>query len=443
MDASVATDATVQPAARVAGRVRCPGDKSISHRYAILAALADGRSVIEGYAPGADCLATLECLASAGVVITRRGPRAPSAHTRAADQVIEIDGRGLGGLAAPRAPLDARNSGTTLRLLAGVLAAHPFESTLTGDASLRSRPMRRLTEPLTAMGAHLDADHDRPPLRIAGAALQGIDWTPSVPSAQIKSALLLAGLHATGRTSVREAAATRDHTEQALAAMGVEVERAAGRVAVSGGQRPRALTARVPGDVSSAAVWIAAAVALPGSDLDIADVGLNPTRTGILDVLRRAGADLAVTIERHEAGEPIGRVRVRFRGLHPLVIAPNDVPGVIDELPVLAAMATHPGGAITVTGAGELRVKETDRITALVAGLRALGADARELSDGFQVQGRDPISGGTVNAAGDHRLVMAFTLAALGAVGPSVILGADAVTVSYPGFFDVLTGLRA
>ena len=435
MDAPVAAAVTVSPAARVQGRLRCPGDKSISHRYAMLAALADGHSIIERFAPGADCAATLDCLEALGVTVARHGERG-------LDAIIDIEGRGVGGLNAPAAPLDAGNSGTTLRLMAGILAAHPFDATLTGDASLRRRPMRRVIDPLTAMGARIAAVDDRPPLTITGGALHGITWTPPVPSAQIKSAVLLAGLGADGRTAVREPVGTRDHTERALAAFGVQVERVADWIALRGAQRLRGCRVQVPGDLSSAAVWIAAAAALPDSEIEIADVSLNPSRSHVLDILRRAGASVEATTEREAASESIGRIRVRHDGLHPLIIDPAEVPSLIDELPVLAALATHPGGGIRVTGASELRVKESDRITALVAGLRALGADARELPDGFEVQGATRLAGGTADAAGDHRLVLAFAVASLGASRPCVILGADVVSVSYPGFFDTLDSLR-
>lgn len=429
---------TVGPAARVEGRLRVPGDKSISHRFAILAALADGRSIIDRYAPGADCQATLDCLARLGVELTRP-PRA-AARAGAAGRV-EIVGRGLRGLARPAEPLDAQNSGTTMRLLAGVLAAHPFDSVIDGDASLRRRPMRRVIEPLTQMGATIAADRGHPPLRITGGDLRGIEYQPAIPSAQVKSAVLLAGLQASGTTTVREPSQTRDHTERALPVFGVAVDRHGGGVTVRGGGRLTAAILVVPGDLSSAAFWAAAAAALPGSWIEIADVGLNPTRLAFLDVLRRAGAEVEAVPEHTAAGEPHGSLRVRHVDLAPLTITPDEVPGLIDELPVLAALGTF-GGGIEVTGAAELRAKESDRISRLVTGLAGLGADVDELPDGFRVRPTQQLRGGTADAAGDHRLAMAFAIAALGGVGPTVITGADAVDVSYPGFFDVLDSIR-
>jgi 3-phosphoshikimate 1-carboxyvinyltransferase len=425
----------VRPARRIAGRVRVPGDKSISHRYALFAALAEGRSVVHGYAPGADCAATLACLAALGVAIERL-PAAPGADGPS----LAIIGCGLRGLHAPAAPLDARNSGTTLRLLSGILAAHPFTATITGDDSLRKRPMRRVIEPLSRMGARIVADNDRAPLTITGGALQSIDYTPPVPSAQVKSATLLAGLQTEGTTTVRESVATRDHTEHGLRAFGAEVRSFPGGVSLEGNQRLRAIEATVPGDLSSATFWAVAAASLPGSDVELPDVGLNATRTALFDLLANAGAQVSRESARVEHGESRGTVRVRAGSLRPLVIGPGDVPALIDELPALAAMATH-GGDLHVTGASELRVKESDRISALVAGLRALGGDIDEFPDGFHVRGHRRLTGGTAHAAGDHRLAMAFAIAALGAEQPSLITGADAVSVSYPAFFDTLAAL--
>lgn len=433
---SLETAELVAPARRVRGLVRPPGDKSISHRYALLAALAKGRSRFTWFAPGADATATLACLRSLGLDVRDRDGGPGEGRT------VDIDGRGLRGFDCPAVTLDALNSGTTMRLLTGVLAAHPFATTITGDASLRRRPMRRVIEPLSRMGARIDSADGRPPLTITGALLGAIDYALPVPSAQIKGAVLLAGLQARGRTIVRASGPTRDHTERALEAFGARVEVTACATAIEGDRPLRAVAARVPGDISSAAFWAVAAAALPGSDLEIADVGLNPTRTAILDVLRRAGARVETTIDRDEAGEPVGRVRVRHHEIRPLVIEPAEVPGLIDELPVLAALATH-GGEITVTGAAELRVKESDRISALVAGLRALGADASEFADGFHVRAAGPLAGGTADAAGDHRLAMAFAIAALGAARPCAVAGAAAVGVSYPGFFAVLRDLTA
>lgn len=423
----------VSPVRAVGGVLRVPGDKSISHRYALLSAIADGQSTVTNYAPGADCASTLGCVHALGAIVSRTSP------SRETDPpTVVIQGRGVRGLIAPANALDCGNSGSTMRMLSGVLAAHPFGATLIGDASLTRRPMRRIIAPLTRMGATFEAaEGDRPPLVIRGADLMGITFEQEVPSAQVKSAVLLAGLQARGETRVVEPASTRDHTERALAAFGASIDVRGRAITLAGGQRLTGTNLRVPGDISSAAFFAIAAAALAGSDVTIADVGLNPTRAALLDVLRRAGADVEQTIEDEWNGEPVGRLRVRHRGLTDVVIAPHEVPEIIDELPVLGALGTF-GGSITVSGAGELRVKESDRIAELVAGLRAMGADADERPDGFQIRATRPLRGGTVNAHGDHRLAMAFAIAALGATGPTLIQGADVVAVSYPTFFEDL-----
>jgi 3-phosphoshikimate 1-carboxyvinyltransferase len=418
--------------AHVGGRLRVPGDKSISHRYAMLAAIADGTSVLTGFAPGADCAATLGCLEALGTRVTRAG------------STITIEGRGLGGLRAAAGPIDAANSGTSMRLLAGLLAGHPFKTVIVGDASLSRRPMRRVIEPLTRMGAAIGAEEGRPPLTIDGAALHGIAHVPEVPSAQVKSAVLLAGLHARGTTTVVERVPTRDHTERALDAFGVTVVVDAAGVSVDGGQRLRAIDAPVPGDISSAVFWLVLAAGTPGSDLVIDGVGLNPSRASVLDVLRRAGAEIEILPPRRSLGEvgakgePIGAIRIRYGDPRPFEIAPGEVPGLIDEIPGLAALAAiHPGGRMTVRGAGELRVKESDRIAMLARGFGNLGIEVDEYEDGFTIHGGPP-AGGDADAAGDHRLAMAFAIAGSRARGAVHITGADAVAVSYPEFFDEL-----
>jgi 3-phosphoshikimate 1-carboxyvinyltransferase len=426
----------VQPTPRVRGRVRPPGDKSISHRYALFAAIADGVSSIAGYSTGADCASTLACLRALGVAIQQSGRDAAGLR-------LQITGAGLGGLLAPSGVLDAGNSGSTLRMLSGILAAHPFTSELTGDDSLRRRPMRRIIVPLERMGARIASQDGRPPLTIQGSAtLHAIDFQTEVPSAQVKTAVLLAGLHTDGVTRVREDTQTRDHTERGLEAFGVEVRREGLAVAVRGGQRLRAASLTVPGDISSAAFWMAAASSLPGSEIVIDDVGLNPTRTGMIDILRRMGAEVTVDAGDAIAAEPVGRIVVRHSQLKATEIVPAEVPGVIDELPVLAALATH-GGELRVSGAEELRVKESDRISALADGLRRMGAEIGEQPDGFYVHGRRRLRGGEVDARNDHRLAMAFAIAALGASEPTTIHDAGAAAVSYPEFFSVLQSLRA
>jgi len=425
-------EAVVRPATRVTGRIRVPGDKSISHRYAMLAALADGRSTVRHYAPGADCASTAACLEQLGVALT----------LSRADLTLTVEGLGLRGLQPPSAVLDARNSGTTLRLMSGILAAHPFTATMTGDESLRRRPMRRVIEPLVAMGARIASDANRAPLTITGGSLTPIAYAPAVPSAQVKSAVLLAGLRTEGVTTVREPVPTRDHTERALRAFGASLETMeGGALAIAGGRPLAAFDATVPGDVSSCTFWAVAAAGLPGSEVEITDVGLNPSRIALFDVLRRAGALVEHEVTAIEHGEPRGRVVVRHGTLNALVLGPAEVPSIIDELPALAALATF-GGELHVTGAAELRVKESDRISALAAGFRALGGEIEEFPDGFHLAGRR-LAGGTADAAGDHRLAMAFAIAGLGAAGETTITGADAVSVSYPGFFETLESLRA
>jgi 3-phosphoshikimate 1-carboxyvinyltransferase len=423
--------AAVPRVLRVAGRLRVPGDKSISHRYAMLAAIADGTSRLTGYAPGADCAATLACLEALGVRITR------------APGTLTIEGLGLGGLRAAAGPLDAANSGTSMRLLAGLLAPHPFRTVIGGDASLSRRPMRRVIEPLTRMGASISAVDGRPPLTIDGTALHGIAHVPEVPSAQVKSAILLAGLHAEGRTTVVEPAPTRDHTERALHAFGVPVMRVNGAVSVEGGRRLQAIDAPIPGDISSAVFWLVLAAGTPGSDLFIDGVGLNRSRSSVLGVLRRAGAEITLLGEADSGGEPTGTIHVRYRDPVPFEITAAEVPGLIDEIPALAALAAMwPGGRMTVRGAGELRVKESDRISMLARGFGKLGVQVEEYEDGFTIHGGPP-AGGEADAAGDHRLAMAFAIAGSRARDAVHITGADAVAVSYPGFFDELARIAA
>jgi 3-phosphoshikimate 1-carboxyvinyltransferase len=426
------TAVTITPARRLRGRLRVPGDKSISHRYAMLAALAEGTSVLSNFAPGADCRSTLSCLGRLGVDFME-------GHAG----IVTLLGRGLHALSSPAAALDAGNSGTTMRLMAGLLAGQPFSATIVGDASLSGRPMRRVIEPIERMGARVESADGRPPLTIHGTTLHAIAHRPEIPSAQVKSAVLLAGLQASGTTSIAEPAATRDHTERAIRAFGGSVGLDGLTVSVSGGQRFVSRSLSVPGDFSSAAFWLVAAAALPGSRIEIEEVGLNPTRTALLDVLRRFGARVAVeelAPEEIAGGEPRGTVIVESDRARSIDIAPEEVPSLIDELPAIAALASN-GGEVTVRGAAELRVKESDRIAALVAGLRAIGHDADERTDGFTVRGVRSPRGGVADACGDHRLAMAFAIAALSAERPSTIDGADAVGISYPEFFETLDRL--
>lgn len=427
----------IRPTRTVTGALRVPGDKSISHRYVILGAIASGRTCLTNLAPGADVASTADNFRALHVSITSMAPGA-----------VQIDGRGWAGLEPPAGVLDAGNSGTTMRLLAGLLAAGTFRAELTGDASLRRRPMRRVIDPLTAMGARIDATDGRAPLRIEGRHLSGIDYTLPVASAQVKSALMLAGLRAAGTTTIREPHATRDHSERAFPLFGLAVEVSDGTIRVPGGQEataPGGPELMVPGDPSTAAVWAAAAAALPGSRVTLTDVCLNPRRTGFIRVLERLGARVDVDLSSGglapDAPEPVGTIRVAHDSHSSTIISADEVPDLIDELPVLAARAAL-GGSLDVSGASELRVKESDRITALVDGFRRLGVDAEERPDGFHIDGsRRRPTGGVVDAAMDHRLVMAFTIVGLGASGPTTITGAEAVEISYPAFARDLAAL--
>ena len=428
----------IHPVRALAGSLRVPGDKSISHRYVILGAIASGPTRLTNLAPGADVASTADIFRALHVPITSVAPGA-----------VQIQSQGWSSLRAPGAVLDAGNSGTTMRLMAGVLAGGTFHAEMTGDASLRKRPMRRVIDPLLAMGADITSTDGRAPLRIQGRPLAGIDYTLPIASAQVKSALMLAGLRASNRTAILEPQPTRDHSERAFSLFGLIAHTDGGRIVVSGGQQataPSMPELAVPGDPSTAATWAAAAAALPGSTLTLRDVCLNPRRLGFVGALERMGAQITLTLERGGFAasdpEPVGTLEVSHGGHGDVVITPDQVPDLIDELPVLAARAAL-GGSLEVSGASELRVKESDRISTLVQGLRALGVDADERPDGFVVSGRRRPSGGTVDAAMDHRLVMAFTLVGLGASGPTTITGADAVAISYPGFARDLATLTA
>ena len=440
----------IRPAGRLRGRARVPGDKSVSHRAAMLAALARGRTTITNFSSSADCGSTLECLRRLGVAVERDGA------------TVRVEGAGADGgrqrFHPPSLELDCGNSGTTMRLLAGVLAAQPFASVLTGDESLSRRPMRRVMEPLGLMGARLSAPDGHAPLRVEGRRpLRAIRYEMPVASAQVKSCVLLAGLGAEGRTEVVEPGArTRDHTERMLRWFGVEVgtrelsEDEGGRVVVSveGGSRLTARDLTVPGDISSAAFPVAAAALLPGSELELEGVGLNPTRTGILDALRGLGCALSVEEERESSNEPTGLIRAGGAGgLAPTrpganVIRGASVAQLIDELPVLAVVGTAVEGGLEIRDARELRVKESDRIAATVANLRAMGARVEEFEDGLRVEGPVRLCGARLQSYGDHRIAMAFAVAGLAAEGETEIEGAEeCVAVSFPEFFPLLESL--
>ncbi len=414
----------VEPGGSLSGRIRVPGDKSISHRSIMFGAIAEGVTRISGFLEGEDNLSTLRAFRDMGVRI--EGP--------ASGEVI-VQGVGLHGLQPPAGPLDLGNSGTSMRLMTGLLAGQRFDCELTGDASLVTRPMRRVTEPLARMGAEIHAtERGTAPLRIRGGhSLQGIDYAMPVASAQVKSCLLLAGLYAQGRTCVTEPAPSRDHTERMLRAFGWPVESQGARVCVSGGARLRATTIPVPGDLSSAAFFLVAASIAPGSDLVIEAVGINPTRSGVIDILRAMGADIELGNVREAGGEPVADVRVRSAPLRGIRIPEALVPLAIDEFPALFIAAACAQGETVVTGARELRVKESDRIQVMADGLIALGIDARPTGDGMVIQG-GTLRGGTVDSRGDHRIAMSFAMAALRAGGPVVIHDCANVATSFPVF---------
>jgi 3-phosphoshikimate 1-carboxyvinyltransferase len=428
---------TISPGGSVSGVVELPGDKSISHRYAILAGLAEGTSEIRNYSPAADCASTLECFRRLGIAVDAKGEH------------VRIAGKGLDGLKAPRRTIDAENSGSTIRMLSGVLAGQSFTSTITGDSSLRRRPMRRVVEPLRQMGADIrSTDGDRAPLEIHGGKLHGIDYTTPVPSAQVKSAILLAGLYADGVTTVRESVRTRDHTELALREFGANVTVAKGEVRIEPRPKLQPRQLIVPGDLSSAVFLIGAALVLPGSSLMLHNVGLNPTRSRVLDFLISIGAASNLASVQLRDGELIGDVSVRHAPLAGGSISGAQVAEMIDELPMLAALGPFTEKGIEIHDAQELRVKESDRIATLAEGLRLMGARLEEFRDGLRVEGRaggtaaTRLRGATVNPRGDHRIAMALAVAALGAEGDTVIRDSECVGVSFPDFFKTLERLR-
>jgi 3-phosphoshikimate 1-carboxyvinyltransferase len=436
----------IRPAKRIRGRLRVPGDKSISHRAAIIAAVASGVSRLSNYSTSADCAATLSCLRQLGVTVEQTGPN------------VVIHGVGNHGLRVANKKLDCGNSGTTMRLLAGILAGQNFASTVTGDESLRSRPMQRIIEPLEMMGAKISSPDGRAPLTIEGRqSLKAIDYELLIASAQVKSCILLAGLNASGTTTVIENEATRDHTERMLQLFGAPIETRvpepepinARLVAVTGPARLHACDVSIPGDISSAAYFIAAAGLLPGSSLQLTHVGINPTRAAFPEQLRALGFDVVVTDTHDESNEPIGTIDVSggpprqpatdFRS--PLLIQGSLIPQLIDELSLLAVVGSQIEGGIEIRGAKELRVKESDRIAATVTNLRSMGADVEEFEEGLRVAGVTKLQGAEIDSRGDHRIAMAFTVAALIAEGESKIKDAECVAISFPEFFDLLSSV--
>jgi 3-phosphoshikimate 1-carboxyvinyltransferase len=421
----------VRPARNLRGTVSLPGDKSISHRYAMLAAIADGPSRLENYSTGADCASTLGCLRSLGVKWERKdGP----------DSIIEVQGSGP-SLTAPGQPLDCGNSGSTIRMLSGIVAGQRFASEMAGDESLSRRPMERVIAPLTAMGAEIRSQNGRPPLLISGGNLKGITYRMPVASAQVKTCLLFAGLLADGETRIEEPLRTRDHGEVALRAFGAQLERKGNEVRIRGGQRLRGIQTRVPGDLSSAAFFLCAAALFPASQLAVTNLLMNPTRARLLDILMQLGLRISVTQLDEIHGELVGTLQVEGGWLKGATISGADTAALIDEIPVLAAIAPYTEEGIEVRDAKELRVKESDRIASIATNLRAMGAEVEEREDGLQIPGRQVLRGTTLDSFGDHRIAMAFTIAALRAQGETLIRGSECAAISYPEFFSVLEGL--
>ena len=416
--------ATVRKALRLQGEVRLPGDKSISHRALMLGVIASGISTVRGLSSGADVASTAACLRALGVEIDGE----------------KVHGAGMNGLRAAAGPLDCGNSGTTMRLLAGLLAGREFASELTGDESLSRRPMDRVVEPLTRMGARAGW----PPLRVGGGgSLEGIVYEAPGASAQVKSAILLAGLYASDTTEVVEPVPTRDHTERMLRAMGADVQSSPGRSAVSRTQRLEPIEIDVPGDLSAASFWLVAGGLVPGSRLRMTGVGLNPTRTAFLELLRRAGFAISVAADGDIGGEPVGTIEVGGASeLRPITVEGDAAAEMIDELPVLAVAATQLPGTSRISGARELRVKESDRIAAMAESLSAMGADITATDDGWIIQGPRPLEGARVHAHADHRIAMAMAVAGMIADGDTDVEGAECVEISYPGFFDQLDALN-
>lgn len=416
----------IYPAKNILGALRLPGDKSISHRYAMLAAIAEGTTRLANFSTGADCASTVACVQQLGC-----------AARKSQGGTLEIEGRER--LQAPQTSLDCGNSGSTMRMLSGILAGQDFACALHGDESLTRRPMGRIMTPLRLMGAEISAAAgDRPPLHIHGGRLHAIEYTTPMASAQVKSAVLFAGLFAEGETKVDEPHRTRDHTEQALRAFGVELSRSKNRVTVRGGQKLKAIDAAVPGDISSAAFFLCAAALFPGSNLVIESVLLNPTRASLLDIMKMLGVRLSVINLEEHRGELVGTIKVEYGKLSGATIAGAQSVALIDELPVLAAIGPYTRDGIEIRDAKELRVKESDRIALVAKNLRAMGAECEEREDGLRVPGNQKLHGAEIDSGHDHRIAMAFAVAALRAEGETKIHGAESAKISFPEFFEML-----
>jgi len=417
----------ISPASTVSGAIQLPGDKSISHRYAMLAAIAEGASKISNYSTGADCQSTLACMRALGAEVEKQ------------DGITCVHGHGLDGLREPAGMLNAGNSGSTIRMLSGILAAQPFESRIGGDESLSRRPMQRIMKPLEEMGARIDARDGRfPPLVIHGAKLHTIEYTLPVASAQVKSCVLLAGLYADGRTTVHEPVRTRDHTELALREFGADVEVQRRSITVTGRPHLQARELRVPGDLSSAAFFLVAALMAKQAALTIHGVGMNPTRSGLLDFLAAMGAQIKILDVNASGGELSGNLLVRNSRIRGGVLEKAQTAALIDEIPVLAILGASSEDGLIVRDASELRVKETDRIATIAENFRRMGLQIRVNDDGFEVPGRQQFHAAELDSFGDHRIAMAFSVAALAADGPCVIENAESASVSFPEFFDTL-----
>lgn len=421
----------ISPLTPFQAAIRLPGDKSISHRYGMLTALAEGTSRIANYSSGVDCHSTLDAMRSLGASITVEG------------STVTVEGSGMQGLRAPASPVDAGNSGTTMRLLSGILAGQRFDCEMFGDESLNQRPMERIMNPLRLMGAGIEGRDGRfPPLRISGKTLHGIEYAPPIASAQVKSCVLLAGLFAQGETTVNERIQTRDHTELALREFGADIDVRGTRVTVRGGSTLKGRDLIVPSDLSSAAFFLAIALLIPESSLQIQGVGLNPSRTALLDFLVSIGANIRIVNLSQGNGEMVGDLQVRHSALKGGVIE-GDLPALlIDEIPILAVLGAASRDGLVVRNAGELRVKETDRIATVAQNLRVLGAEVEEFEDGFAVKPVAKFRPGTFHSYGDHRIAMSFAVAALAAGGDSSMEEAEAASISFPEFYSTVEQLR-
>jgi 3-phosphoshikimate 1-carboxyvinyltransferase len=419
----------ISPSHRLSGEVLLPGDKSVSHRYAMLSAIAEGPSKLHNYSSGADCRSTLECMRSLGVSWTKE------------DKTVQVEGVGLRGLKAAAEPLDAGNSGSTIRMLSGILAAQPFVSRIAGDESLSKRPMERIMTPLREMGATIKARDERfPPLEIHGGGLRAVDYTLPVASAQVKSCVLFAGLYADGTTTVRESIRTRDHTELALRDFGADVTSRKGVISVEGNPTLKGRELLVPGDLSSAAFFLVAAMIVPESDVSLQAVGLNPTRAALIDFLVGTGGNIRV-LNLQGGGELIGNLRVQPGRIKGGVIEKELTAALIDEIPVLAVLGAMSEEGLTVRDASELRVKETDRIATVAENFRRMGVSMEVAADGFHIPGKQRFRAARLDSFGDHRIAMAFSVAALAADGECAIDNAEAASVSYPEFYDTLRSI--